>query len=221
MATITDAQLTQATLDGQGIFDLLMRANAAHLDAEFQKNRIKGNDYAQVYLSSTQSAMQYAIQFLLEKQRADKQAELLAAQVVTEEKQQALLVQQELNAVTENTVLVAQECKLRAEYDLIMEQKLKTVAETALLNQKKATEKAQTLSTGVDPDSIIGRQKGLYKAQTDGYVRDAEQKAAKVLAETWSVRRTTDEGTQANSTNRLDDASVGRAINKLLGGVNA
>lgn len=221
MAEITHQQLTEATLAGEGIFDLLMRANKAHLDEEFSKNRIRGAEYAQVYLGSAQASMQYAIQFLLEKQRADKQAELLAAQILTEGKQQILLTEQALNQEAERAVLVAQECKLRAEYDLILEQKLKTVAETALLNQKKATEKAQTVSTGVDTDSIIGRQKGLYKAQSDGYVRDAEQKAAKVLAETWSVRRSTDEGTQANTTNRLDDASVGRAINKLLGGVNA
>lgn len=284
MTEITAPQLTEATVEGQGIFDLLMRANKAHLDEEFSKNRLRGADYAQVYLGSAQSAMQYAIQFLLEKQRADQQAELLKAQVLTEQKQQALLTQQALNLVSEelkidaetqvasrtadnllaekdrlvaqtavlaaqevnlgkeafqieaqtskldqettnllveNTVLVAQECKLRAEYDVLLEQKPKTVAETTLLSQRNATEKAQTNGLGVTDDSVIGTQRALYASQQQGYLRDAEQKAAKLLVDSWNIRRTTDEGTQANTTNKLDDANVGRAINKLLSGVEA
>lgn len=221
MAEITNQQLTETTLEGQGVFDYLMRATKAHLDEEYQKNRIRGPEYSQVYLGAMQSVMQYSIQFLLEKQRADKQAELLAAQIITEQKQQALLTEQTNNAITQNTVLVAEECKLRAEYDVLLEQRLKTVEETGLLAQKRVTERAQTVGTGVDVDSVIGRQKALYEAQRDGFLRDAEQKAAKVLVDSWNVRRTTDEGTQANVTNQLDDASVGRAVGKLLTGVNA
>ncbi len=221
MAEIITAEFTEAAVDGGGVFDHLMRAAKAHLEQEYASNRIRGPEYSQVYLGSMQSAMQYALQFVLEKQRADKQADLLAAQIVTEEKQQALLTQQQINAVTEETVLVAQECKLRAEYDVLMEQKLKVVAETALLTQKKATEKAQTVGAGVDLDSMIGRQKALYLAQADGFKRDAEQKAAKVLVDSWNVRRTTDEATQANITNKLADEYVGDAIGQLLAGVGA
>ena len=68
---------------------------------------------------------------------------------------------------------------------------------------------------------MIGKQKALYGAQTDGVKRDAEQKAAKLLADTWSVRRTTDEATVADATNKLNDATVGRAIEKLLSGIGA
>ena len=133
--------------------------------------------------------------------------------------QTALVNQQAANAVTENTVLVAQECKLRAEYDLTLEQKLRTVEETGLLAQKKATERAQTVELGVDDNSVIGRQKGLYQAQIDGFTRDAEQKAAKLLVDSWNVRRTTDEATVADTVNRLDDATVGKAVGKMLSGV--
>jgi hypothetical protein len=41
------------------------------------------------------------------------------------------------------------------------------------------------------------------------------------MVDTWNVRRTTDEGTVADSVNNLNDAAVGRAVNKLLAGVNA
>lgn len=211
---ITVAALTTATLDGAGVFDTLMRANKEHLEAEFKAGRIKGADYANVYLGSLQSVLAASVQFLLERDKSTLQAEKTKAEI-------ALLDQQLLNAVTENTVLVAQECKLRAEYDATLEQKLRTAAETSLLNQKILTERAQTQAVGVDDNSVVGRQKKLYEAQTSGFTRDAEQKAADLLIKTWATRRTTDEATQANATNMLDDTAVGRAVTKLLNGIQA
>lgn len=133
----------------------------------------------------------------------------------------ALVEQQTENALAEHAVLVAQECKLRAEYDNLLEAKIRSAAETALLNQKLVTEKAQTTAMGVEADSVIGRQKALYGAQTDGYKRDAEQKAADLMIKSWATRRTTDEGTVADATNMLYDQAIGRAVNKLLTGVGA
>jgi hypothetical protein len=319
MTTIAVADLTQATLEGQGIFDVLMRANKAHLEAEFQKGRIKGPEYSTVYLGSLTQVMQTALQFLLTKEKTDLEAQLLQKQILMAQAQidkaaseklqveaQTLLInqqrtnltaealnipkqgvlidnqaldvvaattlknqqrtnlvaealnipkqgqlidaqaevqtqqrlnliseelgidarteltaQQKINAVTENTVLIAQECKLRGEFDLIMGNVLKAAQETSLLTQKVATEKAQITALGVDADSVVGRQKALYVAQTDGFKRDAEQKATKLMVDTWNVRRTTDEGTVADSVNNLNDAAVGRAVNKLLAGINA
>jgi len=380
MTTIAVADLTQATLEGQGIFDVLMRANKAHLEAEFDKNRIKGSEYATVYLGSLTQVMQTALQFLLAKEKTDLEAQLLQKQIelatvqvqktnaeleqieaqtllvsqqrsnliaeafnipkqgalidaqkdvqvsnkaqvdaqtqLTDQqktnliseglnipKQGALIdankaqaeqqtvnlvsqkaqveaqtllvgqqrtnltaealnipkqgqlidaqaavqtqerlnliseelgidartdltIQQKINAITENTVLIAQECKLRAEFDLIMANVLKSNQETALLTQKVATERAQVTALGVDDNSVVGKQKLLYQAQTDGFKRDAEQKAAKLMVDTWNVRRTTDEATIAGAgaggvDNRLGDIDVGRAVAKLLAGVQA
>lgn len=242
MADITTLDLTTGAVDGSGVFDLLMKATKAHLDQEFEANRIRGNDYATVYLGSVQAVMQTATQFLLEKDRAARQAELLQAQIDSEllnqqltqaniaqtEAQTGLITQQTANAEAEGLnipkqglVLDGQKCKLDAEFDVLLEQKLKTVAETALLNQRKVTEQAQTVGAGVDEDSVIGRQKALHKAQADGFLRDAEQKAAKIMLDTWNVRRTTDEATQANTDNRLTDVHIGQVIDKLMAGVNA
>jgi hypothetical protein len=235
MTAIAVTDLTQSTLEGTGIFDVLMRANKAHLEAEFNKNRIKGAEYATVYLGSLTQVMQTALQFLLTKEKTDLEAQLLQKQILLAQKQidkataellqieaqTALVNQQKLNAITENTVLVAQECKLRAEFDLITSNTLKSNQETALLTQKTATERAQITALGVDADSVVGRQKALYVAQTNGFTRDAEQKAAKLMVDTWNVRRTTDEGTVADAVNNLNDAAVGRAVTKLLAGVQA
>lgn len=201
------SSLTEARLTGAGVFDVLMKASRAHLDEEFSRNRIKGPEYAQVYLGSLTEVLQASVQFLLQKDKVDAEVRLLNQQI--------------LNAEVENRVLEAQVCKLKAEYDLILEQRLKTTEETGLLAQKKITERAQTVGAGVDDDSVVGRQKMLYKAQTDGFQRDAEQKTAKTLIDTWNVRRTTDDATVADGTNMLNDATIGRAVSKLLAGVGA
>lgn len=284
MTDIVLADLSQTTIEGSGVFDVLMRATKTHLEQEFSKNRIKGSEYATVYLGSVESVMRTSLDFLMQRQRVALEAELMAQQVlvakaevlkanaqvqvalaevdktrlevelltlnkakipaeiahlqaqtllvgqqkinlVTDElhKQAQILLteQQTTNAAKEEAVLIAQECKLRAEFDLLMLQKDKSNAETSLLNQKVMTERAQVSAVGVDGSSVVGKQKALYEAQAIGFTRDAEQKAAKLLADTWNVRRTTDEGTSANGTNLLDDSSVGRAMSKLLAGIGA
>jgi hypothetical protein len=276
--------LTEASLTGTGVFDVLMKAARTHLDEEYSKNRIKGQEYSQVYLGSLTQILQTSASFLLEQRKSGLEAQLLEAQIAETEarvllvnaqtalaeqqrlnaqderllivEQKAKLVaetalinanvtnagkqglildvqklqiegetaftnQRRLNAVTENEVMQKTICKLQAEFDVLMEQKLKTTQETTLLGQKTATEKAQTVAAGVDPDSVIGKQKLLYQAQTDGFKRDAEQKAAKLMVDSWNVRRTTDEGTVADSVNKLNDATVGRAVDKMLQGVQA
>ena len=256
LTPITLPQLTEATTTGSGVFDVLMKATKAHLEQEFTLGRIKGAEYATVYLGSLEAVMQNALQFLLQKDKVALDAELVKQQVelakaellikqVELEKtraeldilektalktdaevelltaQAAMVRAQTANEALQGKVLIAQECKLRAEYDVLLSTNLKTKEETSLLLWKTNTEKAQTLAMGVDDNSVIGKQKALYGAQTDGFKRDAEQKAAKLLADTWSVRRTTDEATVADATNKLNDATVGRAIEKLLSGIGA
>lgn len=207
MTTITIPELTEIKLDGNGVFDSLMRAVRLHLDAEYTADRIRGPEYAQVYLGSVQAVLAASLQFILQKQEADKKAELLTHQII--------------NAGLEGDVLRATKCKLDAEYDLLLTTNLKTQQELALLAQKTTTEKAQTMALGVDEDSIVGRQKALYLAQTEGFKRDAEQKAANIMVSSWNARRMTDEATVADGTNLLNDVTIGRAITKLLDGVNA
>jgi hypothetical protein len=204
---ITELTDGENSVTGVGVFDVLMKAARAHLDDQFTQGRIRGPEYSTVYLGSLELAMQTALAFVLQQRKNDLEAQLVEQQVA--------------NAVLEGTVLVAQECKLRAEFDLTVSATEKSAQEILLLAQKIATEKAQILSTGVDANSVIGKQKLLYEAQTNGFARDAEQKAAKLLVDSWSVRRTTDEGTVADATNMLYDTAVGRAVTKVLEGVGA
>lgn len=256
MTEIALTELTTGSLTGDGVFDKLMSAMKAHLEAEFAKGRIKGPEYATVYLGALDQVLANSLNFVVQKRAVALQADLLAQQIllaqieVTKaqaeldqiEAQTAVAIQQKLNLVAENAatvaktantvaeglnipktgeVLDAQVCKLQAEFDLTVNTNTKTTGEIALLAQKTATEKAQIQAIGVDDNSVIGKQKKLYQAQTDGFARDAEQKAAKLLVDTWSARRMSDEGTVADGVNMLNDATVGRAVNKVLAGINA
>lgn len=284
------SDLTTAEVTGNGVFDVLMQATKKHLEQEFTKGRIKGNEYAMVYLGSLEHVLRGSIDFLLQKDKMALDALLVASQIelaqvekekalaqleniraelpkiqaeialiqaqkaladqnllkipaeidlldaqaahtiqqtsnlVTQkdvlEAQAAQTVQETSNLVTQKAVLVATECKLRGEYDVLMETKLKTAEEKTLLMWKTATEKSQTLA-GADSNSVIGRQKELYQAQANGFARDAEQKAAKILVDSWNVRRTTDSATEANTSNLLDNATIGRFVQRLAAGVGA
>lgn len=235
MIDITIKDLTESKVEGTGVFDLLMKANKAHLLEEFQANRITNQNYSTVYLGSLESVMSTALTFLLQREKVNLEAKLLENQIkLTDaqirkaefdielvQAQTALVEQQKITEVQQELVLKAQECKLKAEFDLTMKSVEKTGNEVDLLKQKVITEKANTQAIGIDDNSVLGRQKELYKAQTDGFKRDAEQKAAKILIDTWTSRRVTDEGTVADGVNKLNDANVGRVVEKMLTGVNA
>ncbi|AXC36455.1 virion structural protein [Pseudomonas phage phCDa] len=232
---ITLASLTEAKIDGSGAFDTLMRAMSAHLNQEFQENRLRGADYANVYLTALTPVLQNAVVFLLQKDEAAYKAQLVEAQVRLTEAQiklaeaelereiltRDLIAAQTAVQVQQVENLKAEECVLKANFDIALSTNLQTVAQTSLVNQKVATEKAQTSAIAIEPNSVIGKQIALYTAQADGFQRDAEQKAAKLMIDSWNVRRTTDVGTVADVVNQLNDANVGRAVNALLGGVNA
>ena len=226
MTTIALTELTQATLEGNGVFDTLMRANKAHLESEFAKGRLKGPEYATVYLGSLQAVMQTALAFLAQRQKIDLEAQLLTQQIAQTIAQTALTNAQLLQTqaqklqVEAQTALITQQ-RLNAVDDLQtnVKQRNKIDSEIILLDMKAVTERAQTQTNISAIDSVLGKQIGLYQAQADGFKRDAEQKVAKMLIDTWNVRRTTDEATVVDATNKLSDIYVGQAVTKMFTGI--
>ena len=90
-------------------------------------------------------------------------------------------------------------------------------AQAQLYAAKVLTENAQTMDAA-HPNSVLGSNIAVLRAQAAGYSRDAEQKAAKILVDAWNVQRNTDESISANSTNLLYDTSIGKAVSALLRG---
>ena len=236
---ITD--LTLKTLDGTGVLDQMLATMRVHLAEQFDKERIQGTEYAEVYLGAFQSTLAAAIQFLLARRKLGLDLKLQEAQIsltTAQEDQiraemqkipyeiQALQKQLELadkQIAQADKQLELTEAQIQVQLkqlDLMAEQLEQAKAQTAYYEQRTFTEKAQTSAGVAATGSVIGTQVALMNKQADGYDRNAEQQAAQILANTWNVRRQTDEDTSANTTNKLDDASVGAVIAKLAAGIN-
>lgn len=81
MADIPVSDLTIHGTEGEGVFDQMMEAVSKLLQDQYDKGRIRGTDYANVYLGAMQWAMQQAVTFLLQKQIQEKSADKIDAEV--------------------------------------------------------------------------------------------------------------------------------------------
>lgn len=236
---ITD--LTLKTLDGTGVLDQMLATMRVHLGEQFEKERIQGTEYAEVYLGAFQSTLAAAIQFLLARRKLGLDLKLQEAQIsltTAQEEQiraemqkipyeiQALQKQLELaekQIAQADKQLELTEAQIQVQLkqlDLMAEQLEQAKAQTAYYEQRTITEKAQTQAGVAATGSVIGTQVALMNKQADGYDRNAEQQAAQIWANTWNVRRQTDEDTIADSTNHLADADLGKVMLKLAQGIN-
>ena len=75
---------------GTGIFDALMDTATKHLAAQLNANRLRGEDYATAYIQVYTATLQAALTAWLQKGIAEKQLELLEAQVKSEESKRGL-----------------------------------------------------------------------------------------------------------------------------------
>jgi hypothetical protein len=86
---LTNADLTEQKINGEGTFDVLMGAFKAHLAKEYDAGRITGELYSKTYIELTTAAMGNAVQYLLARDQsywaaiqAQQQARLTQVQVV-------------------------------------------------------------------------------------------------------------------------------------------
>lgn len=120
---------TEHIVSGTGIFDVLMMTATAHLRAQFEGNRIREEDYADMYVKIYEATLQAAVQIWLQKGLTEKQAALLEAQTEAQRKQPDLL---------------------QAQIDVAKEQLKLTAAQVAAEDAKKALYKRQI--EGFDED---------------------------------------------------------------------
>ena len=174
---ITNEDLTTKVVDGTGIFDELMTAANAHLDSQFKNERITGTQYAEVYLGQLQAVLANAVQFLIERDKTYLNNLLINAQIELANKQ--------LEQADKQLELLEKQIELQQ-------------AQSDLARQKIKTEIAQIADTvgGVAVGGVIGAQVALYKQQRESFLRDAEQKSLKILADTWITRKTIDDGVE-------------------------
>ena len=114
-------------------------------------------------------------------------------------------------ATANDDLVAAQIRKINKDIELVTEQ-------IELIGYQGIGEQAKYLDVvnGQVIAGTIGKQKEVYTAQTKGFKDSALQSLAKTMIDTWSVRRSTDEGTQTTPESKLYDGNIGNAIEAMF-----
>lgn len=135
-----------------------------------------------------------------------------------------LLIKEAQISVAEKEILLKAEQLLIAKYELATKLPADvalTTSQADLYNQKKVTELAQVDSAPIKVGSVIDFNNKLIDEQGKSFLRSAQANSAKLLIDTWNVRHTADpDGNYADETNKLDDATIKKAVTALLQGIN-
>lgn len=195
---LTNNDLTERKVGGDGTFDALMDGFKAHLKDEYNQGRITGAEYTKAYIALTQSAMQNAVQYLLGRDSSFWQSVNAQAAAVTARVNLAMAKVQYVTTVfdaqTKRATYALTKLKLATEdmqYATLEYQVEHTLpAQLAMVNEQTEGQRAQTLDTRTDGQpvaGVMGKQKDLYGQQITSYIRDAEVKAAKLTADLWTT----------------------------------
>ena len=202
--------LSGGEVAGAGLFDELMRTTKAHLQQEFNDNRLVGADYANVYLGNIQSNMSAALQYLLSYEGTNLQNELIAEQVqgadldnqlrqdqlLTNAKQRELIdaqiAVQTNNAlkIVEETKLVTQQTKNAiAQETLIIKQVDQATAQIALIEKQAELLNGQIDTEHANTNTPTG---GLTKVAYDKGLSEIAVLDQKLITETAQTTGTPD-----------------------------
>lgn len=217
---------------------LLIAQQKLNLQAEILNLAKQGEVLDEEILKAREVVKQIAGEVL----KIEKERELISSQLLSMAAErlnipkQGTLLDSQANKVTEDILastiqrgyVVAQTAMVSKQEDKIDQEIIqsqsniiKTDKEIAVLEQRRKSEIAQTsdLIDGVAVTGVLGKQKGLYQAQTDGFARDAEQKLTDAMLKAFTVIRTTDEGTVPEIFG-FGEASVKSVVDKAKAGIN-
>ena len=186
--------VTDGTLAGNGIFDVWMRALSAHLKREYAEQRITGDEYAKAYIALMNNLLNAAVGFLTQ------DVQLAMAQEKLKYELQLLDAQVKI-----------------ADKEIAIKEKQVALAEAQL---KAAEAQYKDTVDGQPIGGVLGRQMKVYDAQAKGFKDNALQATAKIMVDTWNIRRQTDEGLPITNESNLYDGNIGNAIAEMFNSVS-
>lgn len=74
-------ELTTGNADGNGVFDIMMKAIVAHLHEEYKGNRIRGTDYANAFIQALNNGLNQATGYALNRAKLGLEMQLTEAQI--------------------------------------------------------------------------------------------------------------------------------------------
>lgn len=182
---ITLDELTSRRVNGSGVFDGIMQAIKVHILEEYEREELQELNILKLTQLLTSAALQSAVTFLLQKDKAYWDA-----------------LQTQIGAITSNVNLATAKVQLaiakaqahqnKAQYALTVLKLGTEDAQYALVKENYESVRAQTLDTRTDGTTVvgsIGKQKALYDQQITSYQRDAEVKAAKIFSDAWITQK--------------------------------
>ena len=201
ISVLDPLRVTDGTLTGNGIFDTWMRSLGAHLKREYAEQRITGDEYAKAYIALMNNLLNAAVGFLTQ------DAQLAMAQ----EK-----LKYELQLLDTQVKLADKELALK-DKELAIKEKQVALAEAQL---KAAEAQYKDTVDGQPVGGVLGKQMKVYDAQAKGFKDNALQAAAKIMVDTWNIRRQTDESLQTTNDSKLYDGNIGNAIAEMFNSVS-
>lgn len=187
------SDLTQLTLNGNGVLDQFLTLHRLVLDREFNDGRIQGKEYSDSFVATYSINMELAIKFLLEKEKQFYEIELVESQIANSKKDLELKETQ-ISISLKELEIKTKELAIR-EYELqnrLPAEVAGILANTLLTNQKTITEKAQTDGSVIGNESVIDWNRQVLEAQVKGIDQDAKQKIMRMLIDTWTTRMNND-----------------------------
>lgn len=220
---VTVSDLTDGTVGGDGAFEVLMASMRAHLQTEFEKNRITGDQYTKAYIELTSLAMSTGLQLVLGRAQAYWQAILVREQakraeaeavtaIVGLETAKAQLAMARSQAEMAEAQMVLAKLQLASEdarYNL-------THAQIDLTEEQIEVARAQHADTRSDGTAIAGtakRQRDLLEQQREAFIRDADARVAKFFLDGWITQKTIDEGLAPP--NQLTNAEINAVLSQM------
>jgi hypothetical protein len=231
------AERSAARITGQEYASIYVQLMTAALQQSLSFELQKIQTAAQADLIAAQ-----ILQIQAERLRVEAATELLVQQKLTEVNQglqilaQTNLVNMQIDALEED-ILKTQAEVLKVQADTLVSEKqllvmqsqidAQTLQNTRVVEEIEFT-KAKTFSEqaaykdvvdGSAVAGVLGKQKLLLTAQTDGFARNSEQGLAKAMMDVFNIMRTTDPDATDPSLYGLSPASVTAVIDKAKLGV--
>jgi len=151
---------------GDGYFDDIMETLNVHLKSQFDNGYIKGAEYAQVYMTLFQNAMNQAMQFTLQKRINELQADGLEKDVLIRDKQLEKLDEEIDLLQTQDSELLANGLKARE----LKDEQIASAHEDVL---KKVED--NSVATALHDTKVSQGEQQLLKLQADtSYVAEQE-----------------------------------------------
>lgn len=189
----TVGDITEVVLDGNGAFDVFMRAGSAQLQSQYDAGRIKGADFAAAYIQMMQLMMTNATQFVLKKFEVEMAGEMFKVQYL-KGAYDAITAEYTANKMMADAYLTkVQACELP----------LNSAADRILKE-----EQAKSQAKSVD----------LYDRQIKGFDDKNQEGIFKIIMDSWAAQGVEITSNQADSV--LENLNKGRLDSRILNIMN-